>query len=336
MRKIISVISVSILFFVSFSLGYAEDNPKNIQKTLIRIAYPSAGTLVSGQVGQVLEKTDILTQNGLEGKVTAFQYGPPMMEALLSGKIDVSLTSEQNVVVLLAKGFPSHVIASLGSAGRMGLLVPFNSPVKSILDLKGKKVGTVFGSSAHRPILEWLNEANLIPGKDVEVINMSGGELNAALVNGSIDAIMSWDPYVEDFIQKKIARLVKAQLFTLAVIMSDDFIQKNPAATVDFLIALKEAALYMATHKEQVNGWYSQLCRLDVKIIDKSSQFNDIYCKAQTLRDIDIALPGDFIQVLENIAEFLFTEGLTSKRADIKNGVDLELIKKAEEKLNKI
>ena len=165
---------------------------------------------------------------------------------------------------------------------------------------------------------------------------MSGGELNAALVNGSIDAIMSWDPHVEDFIQRKIARLVKAQPFSLAVIMADDFIQKNPEAAVDFLIALKEAALYMATHKKQVNGWYSQLCRIDVTTIDKSSQFNNIYKNAKTINDIDITLGEDFIKTLEDIAEFLFSEGLTAKKADIKGGIDLESIKKAEEKLGEI
>jgi sulfonate transport system substrate-binding protein len=332
MKKIINVILSGILIFIAFDLCYAADK----SKALIRIAYPSVGTLVNGQVGQVLEKTDILEQNGLQGAVTAFQYGPPMMEALLSGKIDVALTSEQNVVVLLAKGFPARVIASLGSAGRLGLLVPVNSPIKSILDLKGRKVGTVFGSSAHRPILVWLKEENLIPGKDVDVINMSGGELNAALVNSSIDAIMSWDPFVEDFIQKNIARLIKAQPFSLAVIMAEDFIQKNPEAAAEFLISLKEAALYMATHKEQVNNWYSQLCRLDIKSIDESSKFNTIYKNAKTLSDIDITPTEDFIKTLKDIADFLFTEGLTSKKADIATGVDLELIKKAEEMLSKI
>jgi sulfonate transport system substrate-binding protein len=321
---------------IFFTLSCSIAGEAGKAKVTIRIAYPFAGTLVNGQIGQIFERTDILDKNGLEGRVTAFQYGPPMMEALLSGKMDVALTSEQNVVVLLAKGFPAHVIASLGSAGRLGLLVPVNSSIKSMLDLKGKKVGTIFGSSVHRPILLWLQEVNLIPGKDVEVINMSGGELNAALVSGSLDAIMSWDPYVEDFIQKKIARVIREQSFSLAVIMADDFIQKSPEAAADFLIALKEAALYMVTHKEQVNNWYSQLCRLDTQLIDKSSQFNGIYNKAKTLSDIDLTSGKDFIKTLEDIADFLFTEGLTSKRADITVGVDLELIKKAEKKLSKI
>jgi ABC-type nitrate/sulfonate/bicarbonate transport system substrate-binding protein len=160
--------------------------------------------------------------------------------------------------------------------------------------------------------------------------------LNAALVNSSIDAIMSWDPFVEDFIQKNIARLIKAQPFSLAVIMAEDFIQKNPEAAAEFLISLKEAALYMATHKEQVNNWYSQLCRLDIKSIDESSKFNTIYKNAKTLSDIDITPTEDFIKTLKDIADFLFTEGLTSKKADIATGVDLELIKKAEEMLSKI
>jgi sulfonate transport system substrate-binding protein len=334
MKKIAICLLSFVLILVSSQFCFAGQEPTKKDVT-IRIAYPSEGTLINGQVGRILEKTDILAKNGLKGEVTAFQYGPPMMEAMLSGRIDVALTSEQNAVVLLAKGFSAKVIASLGSAGRLGLVVPVNSSIKSIKDLKGKKVGTIFGSSVHRPILVWLKEAGLIYGKDVELINMPAAELRFALLNGSLDAIMVWDPYLEDFIEKKNARVIKEQLFNLAVIMSQDFIQKNSDAAVNFLIALKEAALYMATHKKEVNEWYSQLCSLDVLIIDQSSRFNIIYSKAQTLSDINISLSDNFIKTLEDIADFLFSQKLTAKKANIKEGIDKALLKTAEEKLLK-
>jgi len=302
----------------------------------IRLAYPAVGTLINGQIGQILERTNILAKNGLEGKVVPFQYGPPMMEALLSGKIDAAFTSEQNVVVLLGRGFPARVVASFGSAGRAGLLVPIDSDIRSLEDLKGKKVTTIFGSSIHRPILAWLEEAKLIPGKDVKLINMSGGDSRAALVDGSVDAVMSWDPYIEDLIQKKKARVIKAQPLNLAVIISEDFIQKNPEGALNFLIALKESCLYMALNKDLVNNWYSQLSRLELKLIDKCSRFNQNYSKAKTLSDIDINMDENFIKILENIADFLFKQKLIDKKINIQDGIDTELVKEAEKKLSGI
>lgn len=337
MRKIINTgILYGILILIITHFCYAQGESKDRQKVFIRIAYPAVGTLINGQVGQVLERTNILAKNGLKGEIIAFQYGPPMMEALLSGKIDVALTSEQNVVVLLSKGFPARLIASLGSAGRAGLLVSANSIIESIEDLKGKKVTTIFGSSIHRPILVWLKEADLVAGRDVELINMQGGESRIALLNGSVDAIMNWDPYIEDIIQKKKARLIREQPLKLAVIMAEDFIQRNPQAVIDFLVALKEAALYMATHKTQVNNWYSQLSRLDPELIDRCSYFNSVYSKAKTIGDVDISLDEELIKTLEDIADFLYEYKLTDKRANIQKGIDSLLIREAEEKLRNI
>ncbi len=323
-----------ILFFFSLPLISpvlsAEEN-----KVHIRIAYPAVGTLINGQIGQIFERTDVLSRNGLEGEVIAFQYGPPMMEALLSGKVDVALTSEQNVVLLLGKGFPSRVIAGLGSAGRAGLMVRVDSDIKSIKDLKGKKITTIFGSSVHRPIIVWLGESDLFQGRDVELINMSGGESRTALLDGSVDAVMSWDPYVEDFIQKNQARAIKTQPLQLAVIMSEEFINKNPDAAVNFLMALKEAAFYLAVNKKEVNNWYSQISRLDIGLIDRCSLFNKNY-KAETFNNVNIDMDEDFIKTLEAIADFLFKEQLISRKVDIKKGVNAELLKKADEKLKEI
>jgi len=324
-----------LVFFVLIFLALSGGSVIRAEETLvpIRVAYPAVGTLITGQIGQILERTNILAKNGLEGKVTPFQYGPPMMEALLSGKIDVAFTSEQNVVVLLGKGFPARVIATFGSAGRSGLLVPIDSDIQSVENLRGKKVTTIFGSSIHRPILVWLEEAKLVPGKDVKLINMSGGDSRVALLDGSVEAIMSWDPYIEDFIQKKKVRVIKTQPLKLAIIMSEDFIQKNPEAAVNFLVALKEATLYMATHKELVNDWYSQLSRLELKLIDKCSRFNQNYSQVKTLSDVDISMDEDFIKTLEDIADFLYEQKLIDKKVDIQKGVDATLVKKAEEKL---
>ncbi|KPK99067.1 MAG: hypothetical protein AMJ95_01235 [Omnitrophica WOR_2 bacterium SM23_72] len=329
---ILAAITYLALIFILYSASVqAEDNNRSI-----RIAYPSIGTIINGQIGQIFERTDILSRNGLRGEVIAFPYGPPMMEALLSGKVDIALTSEQNVVVLLSKGFPARIIASLGSGGRLGLIVPVNSSVKSVGDLKGKKVGTIFGSSIHRPAVVWLKEAGLVPNRDASLVNVAGAELKFALLNGSLDAIMSWDPYIEEFLQNNSGRLIKGKEFKLAVIMSEDFIMKNPEAAVDFIIALKESFLYLISYKEQVNGWYSKLCRIEAELIDRSSAFNTFYSQAKSLSDINLAMDQDFVKTLEDISYFLFEQGLTNREVDVRSAVDLSLLKKAEDKLKTI
>ena len=305
------------------------------QKPAIRIGYPSAGTLINGQVGVVLEKTDILDRNGLKGEVTAFEYGPPMQEAMLSGKLDAVLTSESNVVKLLAKGYPGACVASLGVAGRLGLLVSAGSTVKSIADLKGKTVATVFGTSAHTPIVRWLKEASLLPGRDVKLINMDGGESRLALVRGDIDAVMTWDPYVEDMVRKGQAKIVKQMPMHLAIVMSKEYMKNNPEAAVDFLVSVRESAYYMVLNKKEVNNWYRELCRIDTGIIDDASKENKIYGYAGDLKDVDISVSSDLAAVMEQTNNFLTEEKLISRKLDMASVVDREIVKKADERLKK-
>jgi sulfonate transport system substrate-binding protein len=302
------------------------------QKPLIRIGYPAVGTLINGQVGVILEKTDILEKNDLRGEVTAFPYGPPMQEALLSGKVDAIFTSETNVVKVLAKGYPGVCIASLGRGGRIGLLVSAASKIHSIADLKGKTVATVFGSSAHTPAVRWAKEASLQPGRDIQIINMDGGESRLALLRGDVDAVMTWDPYIEDMLQKGQARLIKEAPMQLAVVMSKEFMRKYPDAAIDFLVSVKEAAYYMVKNKKEVNRWYGDLCRVDPGVIDAASKANKIYSAAGNYKDIAIAPGRELTEVMEQTNVFLFEEKLIHNKIDIASIIDREMVKMADKK----
>ncbi|MCB4792562.1 MAG: ABC transporter substrate-binding protein [Elusimicrobia bacterium] len=323
MKKNLFLITASVFLLTASYAG---------QKTTIRIGYPSVGTLINGQVGLVLEKTDILDNNGLNGEVTAFQYGPQLQEALLSGKVDVIFTSETNVVKVLAKGYPGACIASLGSGGRLGLLVSSASKAGSILDLRGKTATTVFGSSVHTPIIRWAKEAGLSPGRDINIINMDGGESRLALMRGDIDALMTWDPYIEDMLRKGQAKLLKQAPMYLAVVISKEFMKKNPEAVIDFLVSIKEAAYYMILNKKEVNKWYGDLCRIDPGLIDEASKTNKIYGDAKTFKDIDISVSNELAQVMSQTSAFLFEEKLISAKLDSSSIVDTEIVKKADKK----
>jgi len=295
----------------------------------IRIGYPSAGALINGQAGAILEKTDILEKNGLEGEVTPFLYGPPMQEALLAGHIDIALTSEANFVNLAAK-FPCKIIATLGSAGRIAIMVREDSPVKSVAGLKGKTITTIFGTSAHYPTVQWLQLAGLDPARDVKLLHMAAAEGRAALIKGDIDAITMWDPFVADFVRKKAARvLVYNPSFWTTVVASDEFLEKSPEAAERFLLALHEAALYMARDKGLVNGWLSKTMNVAPAIINKGSSYNSNYAKAEKLKDIRLVPSAELLERLGQIADFNLASGLIREKSPVKEKTELSFVKKA-------
>ncbi|HNW44423.1 MAG TPA: NrtA/SsuA/CpmA family ABC transporter substrate-binding protein [Elusimicrobiales bacterium] len=276
-----------------------------------------------------MERTDILEKNGLEAEVTPFLYGPPMQEALLAGHIDIALTSEANFVNLAAK-FPCKMIGTLGSAGRIAVMVKTDSPVKSVADLKGKTVVTVFGTSAHYPAVQWLLKAGLDPAKDVKLLHMAAAEGRAALLKGDIDAIVMWDPFVEDFVQKKAARILKYNpSFWTTTVASEEFLKRSPAAAEKFLLALHEAALFMARNKDLVNGWLSKTMNVAPALIDKGSSYNTNYAKAKKLKQVDIVPGAELLERLDAIADFNLHNGLLKQKSPVREKTDLSFVKAA-------
>jgi len=294
---------IRILILAAFQFSCFAAGLNEINKVPIRIAYPTA-TLANGQVGQVLLKTNILEKNDLEAQITGFQYGAPMMEALISGKVDVAFTSEVPACLPLSKGYKATIIATFGHLGRGAIMVTEDSPIKQISDLKGKKIGVPFGSSPHRNLLGMLRSAGLKPGDDVQVLNIGRDEVALGLIKGGVDAIMIWDPAVEQYRQKNYFKIIKAEPFYSVVIMNDEFIKKYPQGVIDFIRSLKEAVFFWVSYKDKVNKWFSEISRLNLEIVKVCSEANSNYRNAKAISDIDIALNSDFLDMMKKSAEF--------------------------------
>lgn len=283
----------------------------------IRIAFPALGTVITGQVGTVLQKTTILKDNGLNAAITPMNTGKEMKLALIGGQVDVILTSETNFVVLLGQGFKSYAIASLGTDGQMGLVVNTDSDIKTVADLKNKKVGTLFGTSVHRPAVEWVTDAGLTPGKDVEIVNFGGAEaLRVALASKQVDAIVTWDPYLLDGINQKVHRQLVGTDLDLVVVASKDYADKNPEAITRLRKSLKDAMYYLSQNKTEVSGWYSELSKLNHTLITDASKANANY-NASSSGDINITISQGLIDKFVKQEDFLFEDKLIKEKPEI-------------------
>lgn len=303
------VVAAGLLWFAG--AGMAADAPIRV-----RIAYPQAGTNISAQVGMVLEKTDILKKNGFSSEMFAMSNGRDMKLALVGDKVDIILTSEANFVVLLAEGFESYGIASLGEGGSMGLTVKAGSGIKSPEQLRGKTVGTILGTSLHRPAIDWTEG---VPG--VKIVSMPNiGALVAALESDKIDAAMLWDPHMTDGVAKGSFRVLREEPLELIAIASKKFADRNPVALERFQKAFREAVFHFVTNKQQVNRWYSEVSKIDMKLIDKVSRGNRNYDKKR-LEQIDIRISPEFVGKMKKTGAFLLAHKITSRNPAIESAV---------------
>jgi ABC-type nitrate/sulfonate/bicarbonate transport system substrate-binding protein len=284
--------------------------------TPIRIAYPPSGTIISAQVGLVLEKTDILRKNGFDPKLFAMSNGRDMKLALVSDKVDVILTSEANFVVLLAEGFDAIGVASLGAGGNMGLAVRADSGIERVEQLQNKTLATMFGTSLHRPALDWTAGV-----ADVKVIGMPNiGALVPALETGKIDAAILWDPHMTDCIVRGTVRVLRQEPLELIAIASRKFMDTHPHAIERFQKAFRESVYHFVKHKDEINRMYSETAKIDMKLIERISRTNRNYDK-DALEQIDIRISPSFVDKMKKTGQFLSDNKIITKNPDIGSAI---------------
>ena len=160
---------------------------------VVRIGYQKYGTLVLLKGKGILEKK--FETIGYSVEWTEFPGGPQLLEALNAGAVDFGSTGETPPIFAQAANAPLVYIAHEPPAPRgEAILVPKDSPIKSVADLRGKKVAFNKGSNVHYLLVKALEEAGLTYA-DVEPSFLAPADGRAAFEKGAVDAWVIWDPF---------------------------------------------------------------------------------------------------------------------------------------------
>jgi ABC-type nitrate/sulfonate/bicarbonate transport system substrate-binding protein len=287
----VSRIRYASLALMALYAGLLQTTGTRAQDAIsIRVGWQPT-TTVEAQIAHILQKTDILDRNGLKGQFTMFSFGPAVNEALVSGAIDVGFVGDMPSVSLAAVNAPITVIGRQ-SVFRGAIIAASKSDIKTLADLKGRKLYGPVGSSIYLAALAMLEKAGLRPGTDVEIINMGFADLSDAIRSNKVDAAFVWDPWVENFAEKGLAHVIHEDTqLTMVIPMRDEFRKAHPQAVERFLRTHKEASLYAATHQEQVNGWFREpevARQLTATVVAKTTAF-DPQWGARSLKDIRVS-----------------------------------------------
>jgi sulfonate transport system substrate-binding protein len=288
------------------------------ESTKLRLAFPSVGTVIVGNIGTALQKTDILKRHGFDAEITPLPLGRELKEALAAGQVDVIFTSESNFIVLLGQGYACRAISTFGSMGEMALVVKADSAVRDVAGLKGRKIATIFGTSLHQPAVEWPRDAGLDPRRDVELINMRGmGPMNSAFASGDVDAMVTFDPYLAQGLKAGGYRVLRKAGLDGIVLMSAAYEKSHPGAARSFNEALREATFYVAAHHEETNAWASALNGFPPELLDQASKVNPNY-RAKRLAAVDLAISPAYREKLARLSRFFFEEKLIPVQPDVR------------------
>ncbi|MBI4712511.1 MAG: NrtA/SsuA/CpmA family ABC transporter substrate-binding protein [Planctomycetes bacterium] len=297
--------------------------------TDIRIGYP-ARMLVANHLGETLLRTNVLEKNALRGQVTPLENEQTVINTLTGGAVDVALVSDVSALMMLGKGYKGVIACSLGSLGRTALLVPANSPVKELADLKGKKVAVSFGTSAHRNLLKWLKEKGIKPA-ELQLLNLAE-PMAGLLENKTIDAIVVTDPVLEQYLRAKQPprAIVDSHHFALALV-SNDYYGKNPEAVNKFINVLKETFFFISKNKAQVNEWVKKVSNIEETYIWACSEINMNIANREGINRVRVAVNPD---ALKEVALFIGENQLTPLTPEIDQIIPKTLVDEAAKEID--
>ncbi|AYO38184.1 sulfonate ABC transporter substrate-binding protein [Serratia sp. P2ACOL2] len=263
-----SLIAASLLLGTcALSNAATQETPQQIT-----IGYQKANIFALLKYRGSLEKA--LAPQGIKLRWIEFPAGPQMLEGLNVGSIDLAATGDAPpAFAQAAKADLIYLGHSPASPKTEAIVVPQDSPIKTVADLKGKRVALNKGSDVNYLLVSALEQAGL-SYKDVTPVYLPPSDARAAFQRGSVDAWVIWDPYYAEVQSHANARLLKDAeglvphyTFYLA---SRHFAETYPDSAKLVLDQLGELSTWANAHQDEAAKILSQSTGLDQAIWAKA------------------------------------------------------------------
>jgi sulfonate transport system substrate-binding protein len=241
---------------------------------------------------------------------TSFTSGPPLLQGIEAGSIDIGAVGDAPPVFAAAGGAKLKIVSAVKQTdAAAGIVVPKGSSITSVAQLKGKTVAVAQGSSADYDLLAQLKKAGL-SWSDIHVIYLQPAAALAAFSSGNVDAWDIWDPYITEAEQKLGATqfvngtgVDNGLSFEVA---ADSSLQDSTkrAAITDYVKRIHLAYLWAESHTAAWSKVRAQLTGMS---------YATVLAAAQKDGGVPIAINSSVIASEQAVADAFATAGLIPK-----------------------
>ena len=245
---------------------------KKTETTTLNIGYQKYGLLPIIKARGDLDKA--LKQKGINIKWVEFPAGPQLLEGLNVGSVVFGEAGEAPPIFAQAANSKLVYIANQPAAPKAeALIVPKDSNIQSIQELKGKRVVLNKGSNVHYLLLKLL-EANHLKLSDIDVVYLPPADARAAFEKGAVDAWVIWDPFFAAAEQQLGAKvlatgenLVSNHQFYLA---DREFAEQHPDVLKTVVNELNTTTQWVSQHQTDAAKLLEQQTGLSTEILGTS------------------------------------------------------------------
>jgi sulfonate transport system substrate-binding protein len=284
-------------------------------KLVVRIGYQPTTLvhIVAKEKGWFEEE---FAKDGIQVKHDIFPVGPAVVESFASGRTDFGYMADQPAIQGRSNNIDIKAIAVTSITDKsIGLLVSKNSKIRTIKDLRGKKVATAVGSIMHQLLLLYLKSENMTLA-DIRLVNLVPADLNNALQTGNVDAIVNSDPFNSAAVLDGYARMVKdatgyKNVLNL-IIARNAFVKANPQVAARVIKVYARTDEWVATHLDEAltvlvkaTGFRREVLRPLLTRFQRGQAFGPVAVKTAT-----------------ETASFLYASHVIRRQVDTKDFLD--------------
>jgi NitT/TauT family transport system substrate-binding protein len=258
-----------------------------------------------GRLLFVCEQQGFLKRNGLDATVKLYQTGKLTVEDAMAGKLDVACCAEFVLVSeILAGNTNLRCLATYGRGEITELIARRDRGIAQPEDLHGKRIGLPLQTIAEFFLGRFLTFAHLSI-KNVEVVDIAPANLEAALAQGKVDAVVAWDPVTYE-IKKKMADKIVAwpgqnnQPCYGLLVARPEIIEDRPAILKKLLSALLQAEAFLKTHPKAQTALIPNRLNIDQGLPGNKFTYN-------------VSLDQSLLLTLEDEAAWMIRNHLTDQ-----------------------
>lgn len=238
--------------------------------------------------------------------------GSKMTEAVAAGSLDFcNAIGATSVIMAAANGVNIKIIGMYSRAPKAFTIMAKNSSIKTVADLKGKKIAGPKGTILHQLLLGALKKENM-KIEDVQFVNMGIPQGVSALMSGSVDVALVAGPTVPQAIEKGARIITTGEGIldaSIVIAARGDFLDKHPDIAKRYMDVHAKSLDFMKNNLEETYKLASEETNIS---IDKVKEMYNWY-------DFNPKITDNDIKELEKTQDFLKENGMLKKTVDIKS-----------------
>lgn len=320
-KKILSIVMVFVLVLGGLT-GCGKDGSESANgEVTIRVAVQKSIAIpyLAEALGYY---EDEFAEDNVKVELVEFSLGPEVIEAVASGGIDIGFLGDVPAFAGLINGGDYKIVGRWESDNSSYLITRDDANIKSLADLKGKKLSYAFGSTQTALVYAYLEDAGLTDN-DVELVNLSLADSVTSIASGDVDAAVVDELRATQAVEKGgVSKLLNSEgykLFVSPIIATNSFTSEHGDLTGRVLKAVERAAEYSEENPDDAISKAAERIGVEESAIDP------------IIRNCDLEVylgEEEKNAIIENAAQ-AYQYNVIKQELDIENYIDTSYLEAA-------